>query len=442
MKNMLEQGARKVLQALLQHGYEAYLVGGCVRDKQLCRAVKDYDIATSARPEQVLELFERTIPTGLQHGTISVLVGGNLYEVTTFRKEEAYEQFRRPTEVQFIDSLHEDLQRRDFTMNAMALDLHDQLIDPFGGLADMQQGILRCVGNPAERFTEDALRMLRCIRFSSEYGLEIEAETWTALCQHASLLKHIAMERVRMELDRMITGSDPVKALELLVLSGILYETKKPLKLAQLEREPSFAVIGLLSASSERWTYLYLSLGLNAIEVEADMRVLTFSKLQMRVVCDAISATFMLAGDLLMIRSIKKQESAVELELEQIWKLAALTYGKEALRVLRTIWLVDPQAAQYLGITSEVSSLVITSGEDWLNELIVDRLEQLAVGGKELLVHIHRPPGPWLAEVLRHLLHETALGRLVNEPNALITEAKRFVERHNPEESGTFHEHK
>ncbi|NHN28690.1 CCA tRNA nucleotidyltransferase [Paenibacillus agricola] len=444
MKTKLEQGALKVLQKLTQQGFQAYLVGGCVRDQQLRRAVKDYDIATSAHPAQVVELFERTIPTGLQHGTVSVIMDGNLYEVTTFRKEADYEQFRRPAEVEFIDSLEEDLKRRDFTMNAMALDAAGMLIDPFGGLADLAQGSLRCVGNASERFTEDALRMLRCIRFSSEYELQIEGGTWQALCKHASLLKHIALERVRMELERMIAGANPLKAIGLLAASGMLLEAKQPLRLAQLDRLRTAEPINQLKAPTERWSFLYIAMGMNASETEADMRSLTFSKAQIKAVCAVVAAAYKLvdaAADVDLLNRVNRHELSLEHELEPIWKRTVLRYGKEALQLLGKVLAVDPKVLEHLSLPSQVVSLFIQHGEAWLNELEIDRLEQLRVDGKQLLTHIHHAPGPWLAEVLQFLLHEVALGRLSNETDALIAEAVMFVENSKSSESGTQHEY-
>ncbi|MEC0245781.1 CCA tRNA nucleotidyltransferase, partial [Paenibacillus chitinolyticus] len=207
-RTMIEEG-RRVLERLRSRQHEAYFVGGFVRDFVLERPVKDVDIATSAKPEEVMEAFSKTVPTGLQHGTVTVLTGAYSFEVTTFRKETEYEGFRRPAEVEYITDLEEDLKRRDFTMNAMAMDAEGNLIDPFGGRSDMDRGVLRCVGEAAERFGEDALRMLRCIRFAAEYGLVIEEATWLALLRQAPLLRHIAMERVRAELQRMVGGADP-----------------------------------------------------------------------------------------------------------------------------------------------------------------------------------------------------------------------------------------
>lgn len=152
--------AHDVMNRLMGNGYKAYMVGGCVRDSLLGRPVSDVDIATSALPEQVLSLFPRVVPTGLQHGTVTVVMPTCTYEVTTFRKESGYEGHRRPEEVEFIDDLEEDLMRRDFTINAMAIDVEGELHDPFGGAADLEQRLIRCVGDAEQRFREDALRML------------------------------------------------------------------------------------------------------------------------------------------------------------------------------------------------------------------------------------------------------------------------------------------
>lgn len=180
-----DRGASYVLAKLTEAGYQAYLVGGCVQDAVLDRPIKDIDIATSALPEQVIACFPRTAPTGLQHGTVTVILQQGTYEVTTFRQEAEYEGFRRPTSVAYISDLMEDLKRRDFTMNAMAMNREGEVIDPFAGQKDLAIGVLRCVGKAEERFGEDALRMLRCIRFTSTYELQVEESTWLALLAQA-----------------------------------------------------------------------------------------------------------------------------------------------------------------------------------------------------------------------------------------------------------------
>ena len=172
-----------IIKTVQDAGFEAYVVGGCVRDSILGRTPQDWDITTSARPEQIKALFPRTIDTGLQHGTVTVMVQGEGFEVTTYRIDGKYEDSRHPSHVTFTPDLREDLRRRDFTINAMAYNDGEGLVDLFGGLGDLEAGIIRCVGEPRERFREDALRILRAIRFSAQLGYSIEEETLAAVPQ-------------------------------------------------------------------------------------------------------------------------------------------------------------------------------------------------------------------------------------------------------------------
>lgn len=199
-----------ILQKLETHGHLAYLVGGCVRDLLLSRFPNDWDICTSALPEQVLTIFPDAIPTGLQHGTVTVKGGQHqLAEVTTFRTETTYSDHRRPDQVQYISDLAGDLSRRDFTMNAIALAKDGSLIDPFGGQRDIQQGCIRCVREPDARFQEDALRMFRALRFSATLGFSIEPKTLAAITRHASLTSFLAAERIREELEKTLCSPHP-----------------------------------------------------------------------------------------------------------------------------------------------------------------------------------------------------------------------------------------
>ncbi|MDO4519734.1 MAG: CCA tRNA nucleotidyltransferase [Eubacteriales bacterium] len=198
-----------ILNVLEEAGFEAYAVGGCVRDVLLGRCPHDWDITTSALPEQVKELFHRTIDTGLQHGTVTVMVEKEGYEVTTYRVDGEYEDGRHPKEVTFTASLSEDLKRRDFTINAMAYNHTDGLVDLFGGKEDLENGIIRCVGDPMERFTEDALRIMRAVRFSAQLGFAIEEKTKAALPIIAPNLKNVSAERIEAELEKMLLSPNP-----------------------------------------------------------------------------------------------------------------------------------------------------------------------------------------------------------------------------------------
>lgn len=205
---MISNTCREILSTLESAGYDAYIVGGCVRDMLMKRQFHDYDITTSASPEQVTELFSgmKVIPTGIQHGTVTVIADETPFEITTFRVDGDYSDSRRPDKVIYTSDLREDLARRDFTMNAIAMDLRGDIFDPYGGEQDIRSGVIRCVGEAEKRFTEDALRILRAVRFASQLGFSIEEKTSEALLALRGRLDKVSRERVRDELDKLISG--------------------------------------------------------------------------------------------------------------------------------------------------------------------------------------------------------------------------------------------
>lgn len=209
MKFQIPSKVETIIHTLEEAGFEAYAVGGCVRDSILGRVPDDWDITTSAKPEQVKALFSRTVDTGLQHGTVTVLLGKEGFEVTTYRLDGEYEDGRHPKEVTFTGSLSEDLKRRDFTINAMAYNPASGLVDLFGGISDLENRIVRCVGNPLERFQEDALRMMRAVRFSAQLGFSIEEKTKAALKVLAHNLKQVSAERIQVELVKLLVSPHP-----------------------------------------------------------------------------------------------------------------------------------------------------------------------------------------------------------------------------------------
>jgi len=204
-----------IINTLEEHGFEAYAVGGCVRDAVLGKEPKDWDICTGALPGQTAECFgdQRIFETGLKHGTISLLLGGEIYEITTFRIDGIYKDNRRPESVQFVSDLHNDLARRDFTINAMAYHPAKGIIDPFGGIDDINNQLIRCVGDAEKRFDEDALRIMRALRFASELGFAIESHTAEAILGKKNLLHNIASERIREELNRLLIGDNALNVL-------------------------------------------------------------------------------------------------------------------------------------------------------------------------------------------------------------------------------------
>lgn len=209
IKIALPENVRSIITTLQRHGYEAYAVGGCVRDSILGRLPEDWDITTSAMPEEVKGIFARTFDTGIEHGTITVLLGREGYEVTTYRIDGEYEDSRHPKEVLFTRNLKEDLLRRDFTINAMAYNEKDGLVDIFGGLADLEAKVIRCVGNAHDRFSEDALRILRGVRFAAQLGFALEEETKNGMKELAPTLKNISAERIQTELVKMMISPRP-----------------------------------------------------------------------------------------------------------------------------------------------------------------------------------------------------------------------------------------
>ena len=209
MRLPLPENVRFILNRLHEHGFFAFVAGGAVRDLIMERTPHDYDISTNALPSDVKQLFERTIDTGIQHGTVTVIVNKIGYEVTTFRRDGQYTDGRRPESVQFVDSVRDDCVRRDFTINALSYNEEDGLLDFFCGKRDINQGIIRCVGNPEQRFKEDALRMLRAVRFSAVFGFKIEEQTQEAIKKYAMLIKRVSNERILEELNKILISDNP-----------------------------------------------------------------------------------------------------------------------------------------------------------------------------------------------------------------------------------------
>lgn len=239
-----------IIETLQKNGYEAYAVGGCVRDMLNGDTPHDFDITTSAEPETVISLFEKTVPTGIKHGTVTVIINGVPNEVTTYRTDGEYRDHRRPDSVIFVKSLREDLARRDFTVNAMAYNKVDGLKDFFGGKQDIQNRILRAVGEPERRFYEDALRILRLFRFSSVLGFNIEENTLKAALEYAPTLKNVSAERIYSELLKTVCGKNPAALKPLTDIGG--------LRFSGLTSDPDYGILPLLnSVDTKLFAFLY-----------------------------------------------------------------------------------------------------------------------------------------------------------------------------------------
>jgi tRNA nucleotidyltransferase (CCA-adding enzyme) len=250
---LLDQG-REIIEFLKAKNHDAFFVGGCVRDYLLKRNVNDIDIATSAKPDEVIKIFPRTVPTGIAHGTVLVLHNGKGFEVTTFRTESDYIDNRRPSKVKFINSIEEDLSRRDFTINAIAMDENLQIIDPFFGSKDIENKVIRTVGNPNERFKEDALRIMRALRFKGQLGFSIEENTMNSIEINAHLLKNIAVERILSEFEKLIDSDNSVDALEILIEKKIS-RYLPDLGLTSFKSNSDYLK---LQTIEEKWTYFLI----------------------------------------------------------------------------------------------------------------------------------------------------------------------------------------
>lgn len=222
MKLKIPEKVKFIIDELQKKGYEAYAVGGCVRDALLGRTPNDWDITTSALPEAIISCFSHTIPTGIKHGTVTVMIEKEPFEVTTYRIDGEYSDNRHPDNVTFTSNLKEDLSRRDFTINAMAYNGISGITDLFGGMDDLKKGIVRTVGSPNERFNEDALRMIRAIRFSCQLGFQIDKPTFDSIRLNCELIKNVSIERIRDEFSKILLSEHPSKGIENLRTAGLL----------------------------------------------------------------------------------------------------------------------------------------------------------------------------------------------------------------------------
>ncbi|SEA84879.1 tRNA nucleotidyltransferase (CCA-adding enzyme) [Paenibacillus sp. ov031] len=413
--------SEQVLRTLNETGYEAYWVGGCVRDELLERSVDDMDITTSASPEQVMELFADCIPTGLQHGTVTVRSGGFYFEVTTFRTESEYKDNRRPTAVQFVQDVKEDLQRRDFTMNALAMDRDGNIVDPFGGQSDIQDGRVRCVGSAAERFGEDALRMLRCVRFASVFDFKIAYNTWKGLVRQKDLLQHIAMERVRTEMVKMMAGPHPLRGLELLFRSQALEHVKAPISMERFNK----ALMSNMEQLKEenvllRWSMVLIAGHYTRDEADALLRKWTFSN------DDRSRINGVLQVEQLIQTVVQEQKDEETLRSE--WIVTVLSGGRQATEDWLIIQQLLPTGWRDQEVLHEEQIVLIQSrGAAWSQSMKVHELKDLHITGENVLQLLGRKGGPWLGQLMKHLLRETAIGNIANQHDMLTNEVKRVA---------------
>ena len=409
MKLTLDPGAAALLDALHAAGYAAYAVGGCVRDSLLGRTAHDWDLCTSALPQQVMELFgtEQCIPTGLQHGTVTIKYGGQLYETTTFRTEGSYTDGRHPDEVQFVPDVREDLARRDFTINAMAYNEAEGLVDPFGGQKDLQNGLLRAVGEPQQRFTEDALRILRLYRFAARFGFALDAATARAARQLAPHLDCISAERIQEELAKLLAAPQPGAYLEPAVLAVVLPElTPESLTAAK-------PVVDACPAGEEnlpvRWAALLGALG------EADTRRV-LKRLRCSNACIEETAVLVRETAGQGVSEEKASAHPGDIHIRQLLGRYGLCTVE---RLCALCAALHPQAAPDCALAAQRARQLEADG-------VCCRVSQLAVNGRDLMA-AGIPAGPALRRVLEALLDGVIRAEYPNEKPALLAAAQKII---------------
>ena len=398
----MDEGAAELLDTLHRAGYAAYVVGGCVRDSLLGLTPHDWDLCTSALPQQGMELFgeEKCIPTGLQHGTVTVKQGGGLYEITTFRTEGAYTDGRHPDEVHFVPDVREDLARRDFTINAMAYNAKEGLVDPFGGQADLQSGILRAVGVPHQRFTEDALRILRLYRFAARFGFSIDPPTAQAAQELCAHLDCVSVERIEEELAKLLSAPAPAAYLDEKILGVVLPE---------LSPEALAAAKPVVDACPAGEQVLPVRLAALLLSLGEDGTRRTLRRLRCSNTC--IEETAVLVREAVpgvpVSLNIYARRLLGKYNLCTVQRLAALGTA------------LQPEHAADFAALSELAEQLDADG-------VCCRVSQLAVNGRDLMA-AGVPAGPGIRKVLEALLDGVIREEYPNERQALLAAVQQLA---------------
>lgn len=389
--------AKPILERLIQHGYEAYFVGGSVRDFIMNRPIHDVDITTNATPDEIEALFEHTIPIGKEHGTINVVWEHENYEVTTFRAEAEYVDHRRPTEVYFVRDLYQDVERRDFTMNAIAMDINYERIDHFDGERDIEQRIIRTVGDAKTRFDEDALRILRGLRFKSQLGFTIEETTFDAMAQQMADLEYLSIERIMNELTLLVKGRYVAETFPILEPLHLWHYIPyfKDVDVAAIKLNAPVDIESFLAILSYRTNH-------------QAYKPLKLSNAQVRTIQTLMSA----------IQSVQTIDTKVQLQQ------FVYDFGIEvALKIneLRPI-LEDNQIDLPSPIIFNSASLQAV----W-EDLPIQSREDLAIDGKWLMQAFQLKGGPWIKDVLRQVERAVIQRQVNNQTEAIIEWVRTHV---------------
>ncbi len=402
IKIQVPDAAKRIIEQLNTNGFEAYVVGGCVRDSLLGRMPEDWDITTSAKPEQVKEIFKRTVDTGIQHGTVTVLIDHEGYEVTTYRIDGEYEDGRHPKSVEFTGSLLEDLKRRDFTINAMAYSDREGLVDAFGGEMDLERRTIRCVGNSLDRFTEDALRILRAIRFSAQLDFTLEEDTRAAISLMAPNMGKVSKERIQVELTKLLLSGHPER-IKAVYDNGIAPYISQHFKEAGRRLKEAEKIGNLPLKKHMRWSGF-----LRQEEPQDAVRILKELKLDN----DTIHQTKTLVSFWKM--EIPADKPAIRHVMSGLSQELF-----EDLLCFQKVFCSNPYQAQ-LTVVEQFSEEILRAGD-------CIRLKDMAVTGRELM-DAGMKPGPEMGAVLNRLFQMVLNRPECNNREYLMKSAEHFLE--------------
>ncbi|RIM80136.1 CCA tRNA nucleotidyltransferase [Staphylococcus xylosus] len=399
MTNTLFEKAKPILESLQSHNFQAYFVGGSVRDYIMNKSIHDIDITTSATPDEIESVFEKTIPIGREHGTINVVYQGEEYEVTTFRAEGEYIDHRRPNEVYFVRNLFEDVKRRDFTMNAIAMDMQYQIHDYFHGQQDIADKIIRTVGDASERFNEDALRIIRGLRFQSQLGFELDIDTYNAMEQHISDICHLSIERIVVELKKLMLGN------------AIKQSFNNLRQFQAFSYMPFFKHFDLSKVTIEQPMPITVFIALLKVQqpdMTSNISDLKMSNQEKKYIDKVVQ----------VIEAIPKVQSKVQL------KLFVYDYGKED--ILEVLSYADTLKENQIAINSPfiINSRAIV---EMAQVLPIHSRKEMDINGKDILALVDKPSGPWLKSTLREIECAIITGEVNNYKPELIKWVKTHV---------------
>jgi tRNA nucleotidyltransferase (CCA-adding enzyme) len=454
MKFRIPHKVNDIIDELTRQGFEAYVVGGCVRDMVLGREPEDWDITTSATPFEVKKIFRRTVDTGIQHGTVTVMLDKDHYEVTTYRLDGEYEDNRHPKEVSFTSSLTEDLKRRDFTINAMAYNEKEGFIDLFGGMEDLKKGLIRCVGSAVERFDEDALRILRAVRFSAQLGFVIEPETMKAVMAKVAHLNNISAERIRVELTKLLLSNHPdrLKILSEVGITGVVLPEFDAMMTTQQKNihhiysvgEHTIRAVTEVAGTLEerrfsvrertilRWTMLLHDIEKpNTITIGKDGQNHFYGHQEKgAITAKSILRRLKFDNDTLdaVIHLIRWHDYRFVLTPAGMRK-AASKVGKEYMELLFEVNRADTSAKNPEHNGEKFEKLA--TARELYQEIVANEecvsLKELYINGKDLIA-IGLKPGPELGEILNSLLAAVLEEPQLNETNILLSMAKDLIQ--------------